>query len=95
MASAQKTNDSLTHIDEKGQAAMVDVNKDVTTRTVMAQDLVEEGGNILDLIEQNSLKKGDVLTTAQLAGIRERVKAKAMWSKLLQTGEGAGENQCS
>jgi len=63
-------NGSLTHIDEKGQAAMVDVgNKDVTTRTAMAQAVVEVGADILYLIEQNSLKKGDILTTAQLAGI--------------------------
>ena len=65
-----QTNDSLTHVDEKGQAAMLDVsNKDVTTRTAMAQAVVEVGAHILDLIDQNSLKKGDVLTTAQLAGI--------------------------
>ena len=65
-----QTNDILTHVDDKGQAAMVDVgNKDVTTRTAMAQAVVEVGAHILDLIDQNSLKKGDVLTTAQLAGI--------------------------
>jgi len=65
-----QTNDSLTHVDEKGRAAMVDVgNKDVTTRTAMAQAVVQVGAHILDLIDQNSLKKGDVLTTAQLAGI--------------------------
>jgi len=65
-----QTNNSLTHVDEKGRAAMVDVgNKDVTTRTAMAQAVVEVGSHILDLIDQNSLKKGDVLTTAQLAGI--------------------------
>jgi cyclic pyranopterin phosphate synthase len=65
-----QTNDSLTHVDDKGRAAMVDVgNKIVTTRTAMAQATVEVGPHILDLIDQNSLKKGDVLTTAQLAGI--------------------------
>jgi len=65
-----QTNDSLTHVDEKGQAAMVDVsNKNVTTCTGMAQAVVEVGAHILDLIDQNSLKKEDVLTTAQLAGI--------------------------
>lgn len=65
-----QTKDSLTHVDERGRAAMVDVgNKVVTTRTAMAQAVVEVGSHILDLIDQNSLKKGDVLTTAQLAGI--------------------------
>lgn len=65
-----QTNDSLTHADEKGQAAMVDVgNKGVTPRIAMAQAVVQVGAHILDLIEQNNLKKGAVLTTAQLAGI--------------------------
>ena len=65
-----QTNDILTHVDEKGQAAMVNVsNKDVTTRTAMAQAVVQVGAHILDLMDQNSLKKGDVLTTAQHAGI--------------------------
>ena len=65
-----QTNDSLTHVNEKGQAAMVNVsNKDVTTPSAMAQAVVEVGAHILDLIDQNSLKKGDVLTTAQVAGI--------------------------
>lgn len=64
------TNGNLTHVDEKGQAAMVDVgNKGVTSRIAMAQATVEVGAHILELIEQNNLKKGDVLTTAQLAGI--------------------------
>lgn len=64
------TNGSLTHVDEEGQATMVDVgNKDITTRIAMAQAVVEVGAHILHLIGQNSLKKGDVLTTAQLAGI--------------------------
>lgn len=63
-------NGSLTHVDEEGRAAMVDVgNKDVTARIAMAQAVVEVGAHILHLIEQNSLTKGDVLTTAQLAGI--------------------------
>ena len=53
-----KTNDSLTHVDEKGRAAMVDVgNKAVTTRTAVAQAVVQVGAHILDLIDQNSLKK--------------------------------------
>lgn len=65
-----QANGSLTHVDEGGQATMIDVgNKDVTTRTAMAQAVVKVGAHILYLIGQNSLKKGDVLTTAQLAGI--------------------------
>ena len=43
---------------------MVDVsNKDVTTCTAMAQAVFEVGAHILDLLDQNSPKKGDVLTT--------------------------------
>ncbi|KAJ9584572.1 hypothetical protein L9F63_021082, partial [Diploptera punctata] len=60
----------LTHADETGRATMVDIGeKQVTSRTAMAQAIVVTGSHILNLIEENSMKKGDVLTTAQLAGI--------------------------
>ncbi|XP_069697828.1 molybdenum cofactor biosynthesis protein 1 [Periplaneta americana] len=65
-----QTDKTLTHTDEKGRATMVDVgNKDVTTRIAIAQAEVRVGAHIMSLIEQNTMKKGDVLTTAQLAGI--------------------------
>nr|CAD7416555.1 unnamed protein product [Timema poppensis] len=49
---------------------MVDVgDKGVTTRTAVAQAAVQVGEKIGRLIRQNELKKGDVLTISQLAGI--------------------------
>nr|CAD7452305.1 unnamed protein product [Timema tahoe] len=62
--------DKLTHIDDSGSAKMVDVSdKGATTRTALAQAVVQVGEKTGRLIRQNELKKGDVLTISQLAGI--------------------------
>nr|CAD7257799.1 unnamed protein product [Timema shepardi] len=62
--------DKLTHVDDSGSAKMVDVgDKGATTRTAVAQAAVQVGEKIGRLIRQNELKKGDVLTISQLAGI--------------------------
>jgi cyclic pyranopterin phosphate synthase len=60
----------LTHLDEKGNARMVDVSdKDVTARTAVARGRVVMLPATLALIEQGQAKKGDVLGTARIAGI--------------------------
>ena len=60
----------LTHIDATGAANMVDVSdKDVTSRTAIAEGAVVMLPRTLDLIRQGDAKKGDVLGTARLAGI--------------------------
>ncbi len=60
----------LTHIDESGQARMVDVSaKPDTERLAVAKGEVVMRPETLDLIRAGALKKGDVLTVAQLAGI--------------------------
>ena len=60
----------LTHVDEKGRVGMVDVgDKPATYRTAIARGEVIMRSETLALIEQGQIKKGDVLTTAQLAGI--------------------------
>ena len=60
----------LTHIDDTGAANMVDVSdKDVTSRTAIAEGAVVMLPRTLDLIRQGDAKKGDVLGTARLAGI--------------------------
>ena len=60
----------LTHIDEAGQAHMVDVGeKPDTQRIAVAKGEVLMRSETLDLIRAGALKKGDVLTVAQLAGI--------------------------
>lgn len=60
----------LTHVDDAGKARMVDVNhKGVTERMAIASATVHVGPEIAKLIEQNSVKKGDVMSIAQIAGI--------------------------
>ena len=60
----------FSHFNEDGRARMVDVGgKDVTKRTAVAvgRDLVNR--ECFDLIKSGGMKKGDVLGTAQIAGI--------------------------
>jgi cyclic pyranopterin phosphate synthase len=60
----------LTHTDKKGKAIMVDVgNKEVQTRIARASGHILLAADTLRLIRDNLMKKGDVLTVAQLAGI--------------------------
>jgi cyclic pyranopterin monophosphate synthase len=61
---------TLTHLDESGQARMVDVgDKPETDRTAIAKGEVLMRPETLELIRQGALKKGDVLTVAQIAGV--------------------------
>jgi cyclic pyranopterin phosphate synthase len=60
----------LTHLDATGAANMVDVSdKDVTSRTAIAEGVVVMSPETLRLIRAGDAKKGDVLGTARLAGI--------------------------
>ena len=60
----------LTHLDEAGRARMVDVgDKDDTERVAVARGSVTMQPETLALIIEGNMKKGDVLTVAQLAGI--------------------------
>ncbi|MBL8707716.1 MAG: cyclic pyranopterin monophosphate synthase MoaC [Rhodospirillaceae bacterium] len=60
----------LTHFDEAGNARMVDVSdKDATERIATAKGSVYMAPETLALIASRGVKKGDVLTVAQLAGI--------------------------
>jgi len=60
----------LTHIDDDGNAHMVDVSdKDATERTATAKGTVLLQPETLALITSGGVKKGDVLSVAQLAGI--------------------------
>lgn len=61
---------SLSHIDESGKANMVDVGwKSDSKRVAIARGFVNVGPIISGLIAENNVKKGDVLSVAQLAGI--------------------------
>jgi cyclic pyranopterin phosphate synthase len=62
--------EELTHIDKQGRPKMVDVSgKPETERRAIAKGVVRMKPETLDQIKQGKTKKGEVLTTAQLAGI--------------------------
>lgn len=60
----------LSHINERGEAHMVDVSdKASTSRTAIAEGFVAMAPQTLALVERGEAKKGDVLATARIAGI--------------------------
>jgi cyclic pyranopterin phosphate synthase len=60
----------LSHLNDKGEAHMVDVSeKDVTSRTAVAEGFVSMLPETLALVSKGEAKKGDVLATARIAGI--------------------------
>src|SRR6187402_1314756 len=60
----------LSHLDDKGEARMVDVSdKAATQRTARAEGFVAMAPATLALVEKGEAKKGDVLATARIAGI--------------------------
>lgn len=61
---------NLSHINEKGEANMVDTSgKDATVRIATASGKVTMKSNVLSAIANGQTPKGDVLTTARIAGI--------------------------
>ena len=65
----------LTHLDEQGNANMVDVSaKAITTRIAQASAIVSMQTECFELIVQGGHKKGDVLTVARIAGIQAAKK---------------------
>ena len=62
--------EDFTHFDEQGRARMVNVgDKNPTVRTAVAAGRVLVSRQTFDLIKTGGMKKGDVLTVAQIAGI--------------------------
>ena len=62
--------EDFTHFNENGRARMVDVSaKGETARTAVAFGRVLVNAGTFALIRSGGLKKGDVLTTAQIGGI--------------------------
>ena len=60
----------FTHFNEQGRAKMVDVgDKPVTARTAVARASVLVNEHTFSLIRSGGMKKGDVLTVAQIAGV--------------------------
>ena len=60
----------FTHFDGQGNARMVDVSgKEITSRCAVAEGKIRLSEEAFRAVEQKSVKKGDVLTVAQVAGI--------------------------
>lgn len=69
----------LTHINDDGEASMVDVgDKDIISRVAIASGFIRLKGSTLDLIYGQKITKGDVLTVAKIAGISAAKKTAEM-----------------
>jgi cyclic pyranopterin monophosphate synthase len=65
------TNEKLSHTSEQGKASMVDVsNKPNQLRIAKAEGFISLQPSTIQLINDNLIKKGDVLSIAQIAGIQ-------------------------
>lgn len=65
-----KNLEDFTHFNEQGRAKMVDVGeKETTKRTAVAAARVLVSAETFALIKSGGMKKGDVLTVAQIAGV--------------------------
>jgi len=61
----------LSHVDDKGKANMVDVGKKPDqVRIAKATGHIALQPETIELIRDNAMKKGDVLTIAEVAGIQ-------------------------
>lgn len=68
--SAGTRDEAFSHMAADGSISMVDVGaKDVTRRVAVVRGAVEMNAHTLDLLKRHALPKGDVLVTAQVAGI--------------------------
>lgn len=61
----------LSHLNELGKANMVDVgHKKLQLRTAKATGFIKLSKETIKLIKENTIKKGDVLTVSEIAGIQ-------------------------
>ena len=68
--STDQAGQELTHLDKGGKLKMVDVgDKTITSREAIASGVVVLNRKIMQKIKDNSVKKGDVITVARIAGI--------------------------
>jgi len=69
----------FSHLDESGNASMVDVTDKVSTaRIARAESKITMKSETISAIQDNSLPKGNVLTTAKIAGIQAAKKTAEM-----------------
>lgn len=60
----------LTHFNSEGRAKMVDISdKEVSSRVAIARSSIFISKEVYDAIQNQKIKKGDVLSVAQVAGI--------------------------
>jgi cyclic pyranopterin phosphate synthase len=70
LAHSAATPKALSHVDESGAARMVDVSaKDVSVRTATARARVVVSAEVVVLLREGDLPKGDALGVARIAGI--------------------------
>lgn len=71
--------EDFTHFNEQGHAKMVDITKkQITSRVAVAKTSVLLNETIYEKMTANTMKKGDVLAVAQVAGIMA-AKNTAQW----------------
>jgi cyclic pyranopterin phosphate synthase len=69
----------LSHIDDEGKATMVDVgHKAIVARKAVATGFIKLKKETLVLIGDNQIKKGDVTTVAEIAGIQAAKQTPAL-----------------
>lgn len=62
---------NFTHTDQQGKACMVDIgDKPIQKRIAIAEGFIHLQRETIRLIQDNEIKKGDVLTVAKIAGIQ-------------------------
>jgi len=71
--------EKLTHVDSEGRANMVDVSgKKFQFRVARAEGFIRLQPDTIQLIKDNKMKKGDVLTVAEIAGIQAGKKTSGL-----------------
>jgi cyclic pyranopterin phosphate synthase len=69
----------FSHIDDSGKVRMVDVSgKPVSKRTAVAAGSVRMAAETADRLREGTMKKGDALATARIAGIMAAKKASGL-----------------
>uniref|UniRef100_A0A9J2P6R7 Radical SAM core domain-containing protein n=1 Tax=Ascaris lumbricoides TaxID=6252 RepID=A0A9J2P6R7_ASCLU len=77
--STWKSVEKLSHVCESGKARMVDVtDKAVTSRTAIAQCILQVNAEVMKAIVHNELKKGDAIGVARIAGIQAAKRTSAL-----------------
>jgi cyclic pyranopterin phosphate synthase len=71
MIDMEEHKQQLSHLDEKGNARMVDVGgKKIQKRTARASGFIRMSAATMKAIRQDQVKKGNVLAVARIAGIQ-------------------------